>query len=227
MHVEGVEVGAEVARDVGQTVVVEKGEDLVVLPPHLAQPLHGQGLGGDDQAALDAARAHEAVQDEAGLDGLAQADLVREEPAHGIGGAGPLRGVELMREEADAAPEERAQAARLTQGREVQRVQADREVRQRVDRARGEALDEGGRGVEWPRILLGHGHQGVAGLGQAQARAVRELDHDRAFLDLDHAADTELRVVPVREAIAESPDPSGRRHGGHGGLRVHSSKPRG
>ena len=214
MHVERVEVGAEVARHVGQPVLVEEGEHLVVLPPHLAQPLHGQRLRGHDEAALDAVRAHQAVQDEAGLDRLAQADLVREEPAHGVGGARALRGVELVREEPDAAAEERAQAARLAQGGEVQRVQADREVLERVDRAGGETLDEGGRGVERLRILVRHRHQGVAGLGQAQARAVRELDHDRPLLDLDHAADAEVRVVAVCEAVAEGPGSSGSRHGG-------------
>ena len=42
VHVEGVEVGTEVARHVGQPRLVEEDEDLVVLPPQLAQPLHGQ-----------------------------------------------------------------------------------------------------------------------------------------------------------------------------------------
>ena len=122
-----------------------------------------------------------------------------------------------MREEADASAEERAQAAGLAQGREVQGVQADREIRQRVDVAGGEALDEGARGVERPRIRVGHRHQGIAGLGQAQARAVRELDHHRPLLDLDHAADAEIRVVPVRETVAESPGAPG---GGHEGTNA-------
>ncbi len=55
MDVERVEAGAEVARDVGQARRVEQREHLVVLAPQLAQPLHRQRLGRDDQAALDRA----------------------------------------------------------------------------------------------------------------------------------------------------------------------------
>ena len=91
VHVERVEVGAEVARHVGEPRVVEQHEDLVVLPPQLAQPLHRERLGSDHQAALGAPGADEAVQDQAGLDRLAEADLVGEQPAHRVGGGGPLR----------------------------------------------------------------------------------------------------------------------------------------
>ena len=91
MHVERVEVGAEVARHVGEALRVEQREDLVVLPPELAQPLDGQRLRRDDEAALDSSGVHEAIQDQAGLDGLAEADLVGEQPAHGIAGASRAR----------------------------------------------------------------------------------------------------------------------------------------
>ena len=91
VDVERVEVGAVVPRDVGEPRLVEQHEDLVVLPPQLAQPLHGQRLGRDHQAPLRASRPEEAAQDEAGLDRLAQADLVGQEPAHGVGGGRPAR----------------------------------------------------------------------------------------------------------------------------------------
>jgi hypothetical protein len=132
--------------------------------------------------------------------------------------------VELVREEAHAAAEERAQAARLAQRGQVQRVQTDREVLQGIDDARGQALDEGGGGVERSAVFGGHRDQRVAGFGQAQARAVRKLDHDRALLDLDHASDAQLRVVAVRETVADGP---GSPSGGHGGVPLHSSKARG
>jgi hypothetical protein len=224
VHVERIEVGAEVARDVRQPVVVEKDEDLVVLPPQLAEPLHGQRLRRDDQGSLDAPGADEAIQDQAGLDRLAQADFVREEPAHGVAPARALRGVELVRKEADAPAEERAEAAGLAQRGQVQRVQADREVLQRVHLARGEPLDEGARAAGRREAVRGHGHERVAGLGQAQAHAARELDHHRALLDLDHEADAHLGVVAMGEPVAEGPGPTGRRHRGS---RDHSSKARG
>ena len=60
MRVEWVEAGAEVARDVGQAQRIEEREHLMVLAPQLAQPLHRQRLGHDDQAALDSLRVQQA-----------------------------------------------------------------------------------------------------------------------------------------------------------------------
>ena len=85
MHVERVEVRAEVARHVGEPLVVEQHEDLVVLAPQLAEPLDRQGVGRDDEAALGAAGPDQAIQDQARLDGLAEAHLVGEQPPHRIG----------------------------------------------------------------------------------------------------------------------------------------------
>ena len=120
VDVEGVEVGAVVPRHVGEPRLVEQHEDLVVLPPQLAEPLDGQRLGRDHQAPLRASRPDEAAQDEAGLDRLAEADLVGQEPAHGVGGGRALGRVELVGEEADAAAEEGAEALGLAQRGEVQ-----------------------------------------------------------------------------------------------------------
>ncbi len=108
VHLERVEVGAEVARHVGEAGVVEQHEDLVVLPPQLAQPLHRERLGSDHEAALGASGPDEAAQHQAGLDRLAEADLVGEEPAHRVGRGRPLRRVELVREEPDPPAQERS-----------------------------------------------------------------------------------------------------------------------
>ena len=51
MQLERIEVGAEVARHVGEAIRVEQREHLVILPPQLAEPLHGQRVGRHDQAA--------------------------------------------------------------------------------------------------------------------------------------------------------------------------------
>ena len=110
MHVERVEVGTEVARHVGEALRIEEGEHLVVFPPELTQPLDGQRIRRDHEAAFHLPGVHEPIQDERGFDGLPKADFVGEQPAHGIAGARPLRHVELVREEPDASAEKRAEA---------------------------------------------------------------------------------------------------------------------
>ena len=113
MNVERVEAGAEVAGDVGQPRRVEQREDLVILAPQLAEPLHGQRLGRDDEAAVELLRVQQPVHDQRRFDGLAEADLVGEQPSHRQPGGRPFGDVELMRKQADAAAEKRAEAVRL------------------------------------------------------------------------------------------------------------------
>ena len=72
-------------RDVGKAIRVEQREHLVILPPQLAKPLDGQGVGRHHQAARDLAGVHEPVQDQRRLDGLAEADFVGQQPANRIG----------------------------------------------------------------------------------------------------------------------------------------------
>ena len=165
VDVEGVEVGTVVAGHVGEASLVEEDEDLVVLPPQLAQPLDGERLGGDDEAALGPAGADEAAQDEAGLDRLAEAHLVGQEPAHRVAGGGPLGGVELVGEEADAAAEEGAEAEGLAALGEVQGVEAQREVLDRVDVAPRPASRRGRPGRRW-----GRGRPGRAGRARPRRR---------------------------------------------------------
>ena len=103
VDVERIESGAEIALDVREPGLVQEHEDLVVLAPQLPQPLHGQRLGRDHERALGAPRADQVVRDQARLDRLSEADLVREQPPHRVL-PGRLEGdVELMREETDPA----------------------------------------------------------------------------------------------------------------------------
>ena len=153
MDVERVEVGAEVARDVGEARRVEQREHLVVLPPQLAQPLHGQRLGRDDEAAFHLPGVHEPVQDERGLDRLAEADLVGEQPAHRVAGARALGDVELVREEPDASAQERAQPVRFAQRQQVQDVQARHEVLDLVEIAEGEPFEERALELQRPQLV--------------------------------------------------------------------------
>ena len=98
MHVERVEPGAEIARDVGETLRIEQREDLVVLAPQLTQPLDRQRIRRDHETALDFSRVHEPIQDQRRFDRLSEADFVCQQPAHRIAGARALRDVKLVRE---------------------------------------------------------------------------------------------------------------------------------
>ena len=142
MDVERVEAGAEVARDVGQARRIEQREHLVILAPQLAQPLHRQRLGRDDQAALDLLRVQQPVHDQRGFDGLAQADFVGEQPPHRHPRGRAFGDVQLMREQPDAPAEERSEAARLTRREQVQDVESRQEVFGVVDVARGQPLEQ-------------------------------------------------------------------------------------
>ena len=54
VRLERIEAAAVVLLDVQEPLVVQQHEDLVVLAPQLAQPLHGQGGRCDDQRPLGA-----------------------------------------------------------------------------------------------------------------------------------------------------------------------------
>ena len=128
MDVERVEIRAEVVRHVRETVTVEQGEDLVILAPEFAEPLHGQRLRCHDEAPFHSSRVDEAIEDEARLDRLAEAHFVREEPPHRIGSRRTFGHVQLMREQADASAEKRSQPVRLTRREKLQAFQTHEQI---------------------------------------------------------------------------------------------------
>ncbi len=178
VDVEGVEPGTEVARDVGEALRVEQREDLVVLPPELAQPLDGQGLRRHHEAALDFSRVHEPIQDERRFDRLSQADFVGQQPAHGVAGARALRDVELVREESNASSEERAEAVGFAKVQEAQDIETRHEILEIVEIAQGETFEEGAFELERPQFV---GRRGVS-VRQPQ-RPIREARRDRRVLE--------------------------------------------
>jgi RNA polymerase sigma-70 factor (ECF subfamily) len=153
MGIERVESLAVFAVHVLKALFVQQHEDLVVLAPQLAEPLHDQGSRGDDERAVGPAPSQQVVQDQAGLDGLAQSDLVGQQPADRVGAGGRLGHVKLVRKEPDAPTEEGAQAVRLAHGSQVQGVQPQGEGVQGVDVTVGQpvaqrvAADLGPEGV--------------------------------------------------------------------------------
>ena len=142
MKVEGIEACTKIALRVGEALRVEECEDLVILPPEFAQPLDRQRIRRDDEAALDLSGMHQSIQDERRFDGLAQTDLVGEQPSHWIRGARPFGDVKLVWEQPDASPKEGAQAVGLAKRQEVQDAHPRHEVLDVVEVTKGEALEE-------------------------------------------------------------------------------------
>ena len=205
MDVERVEAGAEVARDVGQARRVEQREHLVILAPQLAQPLHRQRLGRDDQAALDLLRVQQPVHDQRGFDGLAQPHFVGEQPPHRHPRGRAFRDVQLMREQPDAPAEERSEAARLARREQVQDVEPRQEVFGVVDVARRQPLEQ--RPVALcARRLLRLGHERVARRREPErGPGVRKMDDQDAPFDRGDAPGAELRIEAVGQVVPDGP----------------------
>ena len=104
----GVGVVGVAVLDGGAALLVEEGEEEVEAAQEFDEPLVDERLGDEDEDALGAAGEVQAVEDEAGFDGFAEADLVGEEDARG----GSLRDLvgdeELVGDEVDPAAEEAA-----------------------------------------------------------------------------------------------------------------------
>ena len=184
-------------------VRVEQREDLVIFAPQLAQPLDGQRLGRDDQAALDSAGCGEPVQDQRRFDGLAEADFVGQQPAHGHPRGRAFGDVELMREQADAAAEKRSETVGLA-------VSSRCRTSSRVRKSSSSSTSPGGEPVGQRAIAATRGrsaaHERIAMRGQPQrGAALREVDDQHTSLDRGDVAGPELGVETVRERIPDRP----------------------
>lgn len=201
VDVERIEAGAEVALDVSQPRCVEQREHLVILAPQLAEPLHRQCLGRDDEAALDFSGVQQAVHDERRLDRLAESDFVGQQPPHRHPRRRALGDVHLVREEANASAEEGAEAARLPHGQQVQDVEVRQEVVGLVDLAGRQAVDQRQFATPFP---LGLADQRLA-VGRKPQRRRRELDCDDAAFDSGDAAGAQLGVEAVGDMVPHGP----------------------
>jgi hypothetical protein len=113
--------------------------------------------------------------------------------------------VELVREQAHAAAEERAQAAGLADAPQVQDVEADQEVARLVEIAERQAVEQGAleRGRARTRI---DGHERIRARREPQCRAgPRKLDDERAPLEGSDTPDAEIGIETVREVVARGP----------------------
>ena len=197
--------GGIIGLDGRAAVLVEEGEEEVEAPQELDEPLVDEGLGHEDENAVGAAGEVQAVEDETGLDGLAEADLVGEEDAGGEAAGGLGGDGHLVRNEVDAGAGVSA-GRRLADARVVREGLEPELVAAVVVGVAGEeavlGLDEAQRVEE---LLLGN--LGIAAVVDDQAVA---------FLG---RVDRELRGVLVLDAVAGfEAGPQQRR----GGERVHA-----
>ena len=137
----------------------EEREEGVELVEELGQPLEGEVLGHDHQDPLGEAELAQAGEDQAGLDRLAEADLVGEDEARDAVGEDAAGGADLVGEDVDAGGEERAEAVGAAQGLEPEDAGAEREGGGRAGLAGGERVERAA-GVGVDGGVVGDGRAG-------------------------------------------------------------------
>ncbi len=209
VHLERIEAGTEVAPDIASPLRVEQHEDLVEFSVELAEPLNREGPRRDHQHARRSPHAKQPREDKARLDRLAEADLIREQPAHRIGRRGELRHVELMRKDPDPPAEIGAEAARFAQLHQAKRVEAITESTQRIDLCAKEPLDQIVAPLLGPAFGVGPGWQHERNEGvvvEAELQRLAELgeaDGHSAVADLHDLARAEFAVKPMKQLVAD------------------------
>ena len=94
--------------DVVEADFVVDGEPEIEAAEEFDEPLVCERFGYENEGALHFADGEEALEDEAGLDGFAEADLVGEEDARDLARGDFLEQIKLVRDEFEASAEETA-----------------------------------------------------------------------------------------------------------------------
>jgi hypothetical protein len=126
-------------------VAVDDAELEAELVAHLVAPLDLQARGADDQHGPGAVAQQELLDDQAGLDGLAEADVVGDEQADPRHLQGASDGVELVVLDRDAAAERRVQET-SAEATAPQRT-ASRKASSRRGGSKGRPLSSGRAGA--------------------------------------------------------------------------------
>jgi len=152
--VEGIALGLELLDGLA-AFLIEEGEEEVEAAEEFDEPLVDEGFGDEDEDAVGASGEVEAVEDKAGFDGFAEANLVGEEEAGGEAGGGLRGDGELVGDEIDAGPDETAGFGAAKFGALAEGADAEVEVAELIGLAGEESVlgFEEGEGVE--ELLLG------------------------------------------------------------------------
>ena len=110
--------------DGGAPFLIEDVQPHVEASEHLHEPLMHERFGHQHQDAIRPSTQEQAVQDQAGLDGFAQAHFVREHHPCGMTVGDLLRDVKLVRDEVNAPPKESAHRRLARAVEQLQRATA-------------------------------------------------------------------------------------------------------
>ncbi len=160
-------------------------------------------LGDDDEDPLGQAELPETGEDEARLDGLAEAHLVGEDEAGDAIGEDAPGGADLVREDVDAGGEQRAQAVGAALGLEADHAGAEREGAGRSGVARGEPIEESTGRLIQRGVVRHRGERPIAPRDHGDAFAPCETDRDPAgvLAHLEHDSDAPPGLCPVDELL--------------------------
>ena len=201
MKLERIKVVAKVPGDITQPLRIEQREDLVILSPQFAQPLHRQRLRRHHQTALDLFNHRslgggglgmdQAIEDQRRLDGFTEADFVGQQPTNRVGSARAFRDVKLVGEQPHASAQERAQAIGLANRQQVQDVHPCDEVINLVEITRDQLLEQGAFELKRPQRVRGFG----AAVGQPEQPIGQHRGDRRLFVsgrDSDRSSRTQV-----------------------------------
>jgi len=123
-------------------LAVVDDEVAVELLPHLLLPLDGQRRRRDDEDSVGPVASDELLDDDAGFDGLPEADLVADEVAVVVGVENFVGGLDLVRFDFDSVAGQREKTVVLVGEIKPDRSLPEVAVKRCVGLARCEAVDE-------------------------------------------------------------------------------------
>ena len=187
--------------DVGAARFVKDGEPQVEAAQQLDEPLVGKRLGHEDQGAFNLTGGQEALEDQARLDGFAQADLVGQQHAGHLAVGDLVEDVELVGDQVDATAEEAAHLGLAEAGPGLEGAQAQVEHGGGLGLGGHHALGGGGDAGQVGDDVLAHALAGGADVGE-QAGGLLDGGDGELFAGAggDGFADGELHAFEHRGA---------------------------
>jgi len=195
------------ATEFGDALRGEQGEERVELVEQLRQPLKGKVLRNDHQHAFGKPQLAHAGEDQACLDRLAEAHLVREDEPRDSVREDATRCPDLVRQHVDAGGKQRAETVGSSQRFEPRHPSPKGERARGAGVAGREPVEKtAGRPIE--RRVVGDGDErGVAARDDGDSLAPREADGDPATVlcHLHHETDAPCGLGAVNEFLALLP----------------------
>jgi hypothetical protein len=188
---------------VGVAGGVEEGVVVVVVWGVVGVGVVCQRFWYNNETTIDLPGVHQSIQDERGLDGFAEADFVGEQPAHRIAGTRALGDIQLVREQADAAAEKRAQTVCFAKRQEVEDVQTDGEVLEIIDIAQRKSIEERAFEFERPQRV----RRSRSSIRQPQGPVSEPRSDGRLLAGFDDANGTSAAQIDRDQRVGAGGEP--------------------